>query len=34
MFRIQDGRCLAGPCADDHLQPWPVRIDGEDVVVA
>ena len=34
MFRIKDGLCLAGPCASRALEPWPVRIVGENVVVA
>lgn len=30
MFRPADGLCVAGPCADDHLRPWPVTVaDGE-----
>ena len=30
MFRPSDGLCVAGPCADDHLRPWPVAVvDGE-----
>ena len=30
MFRPSDGLCVAGPCADEHLRPWPVvLVDGE-----
>jgi nitrite reductase/ring-hydroxylating ferredoxin subunit len=32
MFRIADGVCLAGPCADESLEVWPVSV-GEDGVV-
>jgi nitrite reductase/ring-hydroxylating ferredoxin subunit len=29
LFRIEDGRCTAGPCADESLEPWPVEVvDG------
>jgi len=29
-FRIEDGVCVAGPCAGDQLAPFPVEIrDGE-----
>lgn len=28
-FRIDDGRCVGGPCAGASLQPWPVTVrDG------
>lgn len=30
LFRPLDGLCIAGPCADERLSPWPVRVvDGE-----
>ena len=30
LFRIDDGRCVAGPCEGRPLWPWPVEvIDGE-----
>lgn len=28
VFRIQDGFCIAGPCAEDSLEPWPVQVVG------
>ncbi|HTK34040.1 MAG TPA: Rieske (2Fe-2S) protein [Caulobacteraceae bacterium] len=29
LFRIDDGRCVGGPCVGAHLSPWPVRVrDG------
>lgn len=31
LFRIEDGLCIAGPCAGDRLIPWPVMV--EDGVV-
>ncbi|MBS1216499.1 MAG: hypothetical protein H6R20_1473, partial [Proteobacteria bacterium] len=28
-FRIDDGRCLAGPCQGDRLEPFPIALrDG------
>jgi nitrite reductase/ring-hydroxylating ferredoxin subunit len=30
LFRIEDGFCVAGPCADASLTAWPVTVrDGE-----
>lgn len=30
LFRPHDGVCVAGPCADQKLSPWPVQVvDGE-----
>jgi len=34
LFRLGDGYCVAGPCAGRRLWPWPVRIEGADVVTA
>ena len=34
LFRIGSGACVAGPCAGRSLWPWPVRIEGDDVVAA
>jgi len=29
VFRVEDGRCLAGPCQGDALEPVPVAVrDG------
>lgn len=29
LFRIEDGACVAGPCAGARLSPWPLRVaDG------
>lgn len=30
-FRIDDGACLAGPCAGRGLTPVPIRVAGETV---
>ncbi len=34
LFRIEDGRCIRGPCAGAALTLLPVRIEGDDIVVA
>jgi len=34
LFRPADGRCVGGPCAGQALTPWPVRVDGDEVVTA
>lgn len=34
LFRPADGACVAGPCQGRGLTPWPVRVEGEAVVVA
>lgn len=28
LFRIEDGRCIAGPCNGDRLTPVPVRVEA------
>lgn len=29
LFRVHDGRCIAGPCKGSRLIPWPVTVaDG------
>ena len=33
MFRVEDGLCLAGPCAGRALEPWPLRLEGDNVLV-
>lgn len=32
LFRLEDGLCIAGPCAGKSLTPWPVRVEGDVVV--
>jgi len=34
LFRIEDGLCTSGPCADDRLEPWPVGVVDGVVVTA
>lgn len=34
LFRPLDGVCVGGPCAGRALTPWPVRIEGEDLLTA
>lgn len=34
LFRVEDGTCVAGPCAGQRLQPWPVAMVGEWIVTA
>jgi nitrite reductase/ring-hydroxylating ferredoxin subunit len=34
LFRPADGQCVAGPCAGRALTPWPVRLDGPDLMTA
>jgi nitrite reductase/ring-hydroxylating ferredoxin subunit len=34
LFRLEDGACVAGPCAGQALQPWPVAVRGGAVVAA
>ena len=31
LFRPQDGVCVGGPCAGKTLDPWPVRVEGQDI---
>lgn len=26
LFRVDDGRCVAGPCKNAYLRPWPVTV--------
>lgn len=28
LFRIDDGACVGGPCAEGRLTPWPVRVEN------
>jgi nitrite reductase/ring-hydroxylating ferredoxin subunit len=34
LFRLEDGLCIGGPCGGRSLWPWPVRLDGEDILTA
>lgn len=34
LFRLEDGACVAGPCAGDSLAPWPVAVVEGYVVTA
>ena len=34
VFRLLDGVCVAGPCADDRLSAWAVAVVGGEVVTA
>jgi nitrite reductase/ring-hydroxylating ferredoxin subunit len=34
LFRLEDGVCVAGPCAGAGLEVWPVAVVGGAVVVA
>ena len=34
LFRIDDGAMVAGPCEAVSLTPWPVRVEGSDIVAA
>jgi nitrite reductase/ring-hydroxylating ferredoxin subunit len=34
LFRIADGLCIAGPCRDRNLRPFPVRVADGVVYVA
>jgi len=31
LFRLEDGACVAGPCAGKGLRPWPVTVDVGEV---
>jgi len=33
MFRVEDGHCVAGPCAGQSLRAVPVGVDAEGQVV-
>ncbi len=33
LFQIEDGECIAGPCAGDSLQPARVRLDDAGFVL-
>lgn len=31
LFRVRDGRCIAGPCTGARLTPWPVEV-GDGII--
>jgi nitrite reductase/ring-hydroxylating ferredoxin subunit len=33
LFRIDDGRCIAGPCAGAYLRKLSVRLDGDTILL-
>ena len=33
LFRVEDGRCLSGPCAGDRLEQVPATIQGGVLLV-
>ena len=33
MFRLDDGMCIDGPCEGHGLDPVPVRVEGDHVVL-
>ena len=34
LFRVEDGVCVAGPCAGDALWPWPVAVGADGIIRA
>lgn len=34
LFALDDGACVAGPCAGARLAPWPVEVRGAEVFTA
>lgn len=34
LFRPLDGVCVAGPCADERLTPWPITVVNGQVFTA
>ena len=34
LFRIEDGKCVGGPCLGDHLRAWPVEVKDGEIVTA
>ena len=33
-FAVEDGHCVAGPCAGGRLTPWPVAVKDSMIVTA
>lgn len=34
LFRVRDGRCVAGPCTGAQLTPWPVIMSNGMLITA
>lgn len=34
LYRIEDGRCVGGPCTGARLQPWPVTVADGTITTA
>ena len=34
LFRIEDGKCVGGPCGGASLTPWPVKVEAGVVKTA
>ena len=34
LFRVEDGRCVGGPCVGQRLRPWPVAVLDGTIVTA
>ena len=34
VFRVEDGRCIAGPCAGDALEPLAIRVQDGGIFLA
>ncbi|MBO9545210.1 Rieske (2Fe-2S) protein [Caulobacter sp.] len=34
LFKIEDGACVAGPCPNETLFPWPVEVRDGQIIVA
>lgn len=34
LFRPLDGVCIAGPCADERLTPWPITVVNGQIITA
>jgi nitrite reductase/ring-hydroxylating ferredoxin subunit len=32
VFRIEDGFCTYGPCADESLTPWPIEVGMDGLI--
>jgi nitrite reductase/ring-hydroxylating ferredoxin subunit len=34
LFRIENGKCVGGPCTGQSLQTWPVKVENGFIVTA